>query len=140
MSSFKDDCPDPDKVNNGVKMPLLNRDGGISEDYIMVRWLWSDEVRAALDNLERQGQKEITRITEDMTAKQKKAAQESNDEVSARLILEGRVAQVAGWSFDEKPTATNIKAYLKSRPDVAKRVDVIADTNKLFFTDSGKSS
>ena len=140
MSSFKDHCPDAAKVKNGVRMPLFDKDGGITKDYVMVRWSWDDKVRAALDVIKREGQKRIIQIKPGMDAKTKKAAEESNENVEKELIAEGRVSQVAGWSFEEKLTKANVQAFLQSRPDVAERIDTTSATNKLFFTDSGKSS
>ena len=140
MTSFKDHLLDSDKLKSGVKMPLFNRDGGISKDYIMVRWTWADEVRAALDNLKRDGMKRIVQITPTMNVKDKKAAQKKNRQIESDLVLDGIASQVAGWSFDEKPTKANVKAFLKSRPDQADRIDTLAANTKVFFTDSGESS
>ena len=140
MSSFKDHCPDAAKVKNGVKMPLFDKDGGVSKDWVMVRWSWDDKVRAALDVIKREGQKRIIHITPGMDAKTRKAAEESNENVEKELIAEGRVSQVASWSFEEKLTKANVQAFLQARPDVAERIDTVSATNKLFFTDSGKSS
>ncbi|GAG45510.1 unnamed protein product, partial [marine sediment metagenome] len=53
MSSFKDHFLDGTKAKEGVKLPLFDRNGGVSEDFLMVRWVWDDKVRAALDNLKR---------------------------------------------------------------------------------------
>lgn len=140
MSSFKDHFLDSTKVKEGVKMPLFDMDGGVSEDYLMVRWVWGDKVRAALDNLRREGQKRITQIRPDMTPEAKAKAEAKNKAISDELVLDGFVAQVAGWSFDEKPTKANLLAFIKARPDVAERIDTVAATTKLFFTDSGVSS
>ena len=124
MSSMNDHCLDSSKVKKGVKLPLFNRDGGISKDFILVRWAWTDEVRAVMDQLKR-----------DM--RQKFADDEKPDD---GLILEGIVAQVVGWSFKEKATKANVRKFLKSRPDIAERVDILSANTKLFFTDSGVSS
>ena len=140
MASFKDHLPDPDKVEKGVRMPLFDLDGGISDDFIMVRWAWDNHVRAALDNLKREGQKRITQILPEMNKKAKLEAEAQNEAVEKELIVEGRVSQVVSWSFSEKPTKPNVIAFLQSRPDIAERIDTISATNKLFFTDSGKSS
>jgi hypothetical protein len=140
MSSFKDHFLDGSKVKEGVKLPLFDKGGGISKDYLMVRWVWDDKVRAALDNLKREGQRRITQIRLDMSPEEKKKAEAKNKTISDELVLDGFVAQVAGWSFDEKPTKANLLAFIKARPDVAERIDTVAATTKLFFTDSGASS
>lgn len=140
MSSFKDHVLDPDKTSGGVRLPLFDADGNISSDYLLVRWSWDDKVRAALDELKRKGLKGIVQITPDMSAKSKSGAEATNKALQARLLLDGIVAQIAGWSFDEKPTKKNIIAFIKSRPDIAERVDIASANNKLFFGVSGKSS
>jgi len=123
MSSFNDHCLDDDKLKHGVKLPLFDRDGGISEDYVMVRWAWDDKVRAAMDVLRRDMRKA-----------------HGKDDNTEELTREGIASQVAGWSFSEKPTKANIRKFLKSRPDVAERIDVLSANTKVFFTDSGESS
>ena len=138
MTSFKDHCPDAKKIKSGVRLPLYDIDGGISPDYLMVRWRWDDKVRSALDNLQREGQKRIVMIKPGM--KDKKKAEASNEALTRELILEGVASQVAGWSFDEKLTKANVIDFLQSRPDVADRIDTTAATSKLFFTNSGVSS
>ena len=140
MSSYKSHCPDPAKIKAGVKLPLFDSDGGLSSDYLMVRWIWDDKVRAALDNLSREGKKQLVQVRPDMQAKARKDAEAKNAEVIDRLTQENFVELVAGWSFDEKPTQTNLLAFFKARPDVAKRVDAVASNTKLFFMSSGESS
>jgi hypothetical protein len=140
MTSYKTHLPDAKKVKDGIKMPLLNPDGSDSGDYLMVRWVWDDAVRAALDNLKREGHKRLVPIPPTMTGKARKDAEAKNKTISEELIMEGFVAQVAGWSFDEKPTKANLVDFLKARPDVADRVDTVASTSKYFFSNSGVSS
>ena len=125
MGSMNDHCLDAGKVKKGVKLPLFNPDGGISEDFIMVRWGWSDEVRAVTDQIKR-----------DM--RQKYADEKVID--STNELLDGIVAQVAGWSFKEKATKTNVRKFLSGRRDIAERIDILSANTKLFFTDSGESS
>lgn len=140
MGSFKEFCPDADKVKSGVRLPLFNADGGISKDYIMVRWAWDDSVRAAMDALRRNAEKQIVQIKPGMDAKAKKEAEAKNEQTMSALVLEGIVSQVAGWSFEEKPTKANVLEFLKARPDLAERIDTASANNKLFFTKSGASS
>ena len=125
MSSMNDHCLDSGKLKKGVKLPLFNMDGGISDDFIMVRWAWTDEVRAAMDELKRDMRQRFA---------------DEKDPDSDGLVLDGIVAQVAGWSFKEKATKTNVRKFLKSRPDIAERIDILSANTKVFFTDSGASS
>jgi len=124
MSSMNDYCLDEGKLKSGVKLSLFNRDGSLSDDYVMVRWAWDDKVKAAMDTLRR-----------DMLK-----AKGSKEDKTEELTREGIISQVVSWSFTEKPTKTNIRKFLKSRPDVAERIDELSANTKVFFTDSGKSS
>jgi hypothetical protein len=140
MSSFKDYTLDVEKTNKGVKLPLFDREGNMSEDYIMVRWVFDDEVRAALADIERKGHKLIVPVTSDMSEADKKDAMEKNDAHRDILVADGMVSQVAGWSFSEKPTKANVKEFLKTRPDIAQRIDTVASSTNLFFGNSDESS
>ena len=116
---------DSDKRSEGVKLPLVDREGDLSGDFIMVRWAWSDDVRNVMDNLKR-----------DM---RKKYASETDIDADD-YILEGIIAQVAGWSFDDKCAEKDVREFLIERPDIAERIDTVSANTKLFFMDSGKSS
>ena len=119
---------DKEKRKTGIKMPLFNLDGGISEDYIMVRWSWEDEVRVALDGLKKEMREKFA---------------DDADPDAAELIRQGIAAQVVSWggpSFNKKATNGNVLEFLKERPDIAERIDILAGNTKLFFTDSGESS
>lgn len=141
MSSFKDHIPDPVKVNKGVRLPITDpKTGSVTADYLLVKWRHHDDVRAALDRLAQEAKKRLKIITPTMTAKQRREAEKENLDVEKELVMEGFISQVAGWSFDEKPTHANLKEFFTARPDVMDRVDDVAGSLKLFFTESGGSS
>lgn len=142
MSSMNDYLLDDDKLENGVKMPLFNRDGGISDDFIMVRWAHDDKVRAALDNMQRDLTKKLTAITPELgaSAKQRREAEKKTTAMTAESVLDTQCTLVVSWSFSEKCIKANIRKFLKSRPDIAERIDIAAAKTKLFFGPSGKSS
>ncbi len=125
MGSFKNHCLDDKKLKQGVKLPLFDKDGGISDDYIMVRWAWDDKVRAVMDDLKR-----------DLHIKYNADAKAD----ASDMILDAITAQVAGWSFSEKATKSNVRKFLKARPDIADKIDTLSAQTKRFFTNSGKSS
>ncbi len=116
---------DKEKKKSGVRMPLFAPDGSLSQDFIMVKWAWCDEIRAVQNDLKRE-------------MRQKFANDEKADPDAA--ILDGIVAMVAGWSFKEKATPTRVRAFLNERPDIAERIDILSANTKLFFTSSGVSS
>lgn len=140
MSSFKDYALDAEKSHNGVKLPLFDRNGELSGDYLMIRWVYDDDVRAALSDIERQGRKLIIPVTSEMTKKEREKAEANNEKVKSELIAKGMVSQVASWSFEEEATPENIKEFLSSRPDLASRIDTIASSTNLFFGVSEESS
>ena len=140
MSSFKDYVPDSDKTSKGVKLVLFDRSGKVSNDYVLVRWAYDDTVKAAKDNLSREISKSLVHIRPDTKPADAKAIEAKNKEITDTLVREAQIAQVAGWSFAEKATKANVRSFLKSRPDVADRIDIVSADTKLFFTDSGASS
>lgn len=140
MSSFKEHCLDESKVAAGVKLPLYAQDGSLSDDFVLVRWGWDDVVRASIDNSMQTMTAMIVPITAGMEKGARAEAEASNAKLQAQATLEARVAEVAGWSFAEKATPANIKAFLKARPDVAERIDKLSGNTKVFFTNSDKSS
>jgi hypothetical protein len=140
MSSFKDYALDSEKTNKGVKLPLIGPDGKLSDDYLMIRWVYDDKVRAALSDLERKAVKLIVPVTSEMTKKEREQAELDNEKVKNELIASGMVSQVASWSFEEKSSPENIKEFLSTRPDVSKRIDNVASSTNLFFGNSEKSS
>ena len=140
MGSMNDHCLDAGKLEKGVKMPLFTPDGGISDDYIMVRWEWEDAPRVVLDEARRQLAKALIQITPDMSPAKKKAAIEKNKVATDALVLDSRCSQVISWSFSEKCTKTNVRKFLNQRPDIADRIGDTGANTKLFFTDSGKTS
>ena len=140
MSSFKAYCPDQAKIDRGVKLLLTDEVGNISKDFLMVRWYWHDTVRAALDNLKREGRERLVQIKPEMSAKAKADADAGNKAIETELIREGIASQIVGWSFDEEASKENVIEFLKQRPDVANRVDTTAAETKLFFSRRGKSS
>ena len=142
MGSMNDHCLDAEKLKKGVRLPLFKPDGGISDDYIMVRWAWDDKVRAVMDDMERDLTQKVMAAspTLEMNAKQKRAAEKKVKELSAESVLETQCSLVLGWSFSENCTKANVRKLLKSRPDIANRIDVASAKTNLFFPNSGKSS
>jgi hypothetical protein len=120
---------DKSKVEDGVRLPLRDAEGGLSEDYIMVRWAWTDTVRNALDELERN-------VTVAISAGAKPNIREK--------IRQGIVSMVASWhgpGFEGKEcTPENVLAFLEARPDIADKIDRTSMETKRFFTSSGQSS
>ena len=121
---------DPVKKKKGVRMPLLNPDGSFSDDFIMVRWAWCDEMRAAKTRLKREMRQKFTEGV-------------MSDEDSQAIVDEGIVIEVAGWggpSFKHKATKKAVREFFQERPDVAELVDKVSGNTELFFSDKEDSS
>ena len=142
MSSMNDHMLDNDKLEKGVKMPLFNRDGGISDDYIMVRWAWTDEVRATLNTMQGTLSEKLLKVAPSMgmNAKETHEAERKAAALTAESVLDTQCVLISSWSFSEKPTKSNVKKFLKSRPDIAERIDRASARTKSFFTKGGGSS
>jgi len=125
--AYQDHILDPVKKKKGVKMPLFGLDGAISSDFIMVRWAYSDEVRAVAAKMTRE-------------LKPGPDGEAAEEGLAETLILEGIVQQVAGWSFKKKCTTKAIYEFLKERPDIADRIDITSGNTKLFFSSKGENS
>lgn len=140
MASFKSYIPDEKLTSKGVKLHLAEPDGSAGDQFVLVRWRYSDEVRAALDELQRQGRKRIKPVNNSLPKAQIKETEKHNAQVEQELILDGLVSLVAGWSFDEKPTQANIKAFLKARPDLVQRIEDRSMQDQFFFTNAERIS
>ncbi len=139
MGSMDDFLLDANKLKEGVRVPLRNKDGGISNDYIMVRWEWGDEVRASIDKLKRILADKFTQVKPGLDAKKRKQILAKNKTFADESVLNCRVALVASWSFTQKPTKANVLKFLKLRPDIGERIDIAAANTKLFFPTGGEN-
>jgi hypothetical protein len=122
---------DREKVTTGVRLPLFDLEGNMTDDYLMVRWSWTDEVRSKLDQLQREMQEAI--IAERSGTEMAKAEVPATRE----LIRKGIAVQVASWhgpTFDNVPcTEQNVIEFLRLRPDIADRIDLVSSNTRLFF-------
>ena len=120
MSSMVSYMLDRDRLQEGIRLPLHDPQGQLTDDWIQVRSMHSKEFEAVMEE-----------------AEEKLRKGSANQET---LTLTAQVALVAGWSFDEKCNKSNIRKFLVSAPHIAKRIDRAAGNNALFFPDRGKSS
>jgi hypothetical protein len=112
---------DEDRLTEGVQLPLFDRDGELTDDWIRVRSMHCDEFQQAM---------------EDGQADMRKNGSESVKE----WTLKAQICLVAAWSFEEDCTPENVEKFLILAPHIAKRVDKAAGNNSLFFPESGKGS
>ena len=115
---------DQEKVTSGVRVALTDREGKLTDDWLMVRSGHSDEVRAAMDLQKREMRERIAAKISD----------------NRDLFLEVQIALIASWSFDAKCTVKSKREFLTRAPHIADQIDTISGNVRLFFPDSVGSS
>lgn len=122
-----------DKANEGRKLPLYTPDGQPTDEWLLVRHVWSDafkeaeeaEIRSVRDALLTLGDKpdpaEVARIKRDSTH---------------RLLA----SLVAGWSFDAEPTPEAVADFLAQAPQIADKINSFAAESKGFFGSEPRNS
>ena len=124
MSDFEKFHLDLEAVNEGVKMPLLDSDNELTEEWILVRSKYSTIARKAMDLMKRE-----------MRERHAAGIFDNYD-----LMLTAQVSLVANWSNDQECTPDNVRDFLMNAPQEAERLDLIAGTTNLFFRNSAEDS
>lgn len=125
MAQFRTRGP----ANAGVKFPLQNAAGLLTEHWLLIRGVDSDEFRAA----DRIARRENVRVAamDDVAARDK-----AFDEIRRKLIA----SLVAGWSFSKPCTPENIVEFLREAPQLEASIDTVATKRALFFANASASS
>lgn len=121
MTSMIDFMLDEERVASGIRLPLYDKDGNITDDWIQVRSMHSDEFQQALEFA------------------QEHIRKDPSTDVEA-VKLDAQIALIAGWSFDEECNIENTRQFMKAAPHIAERIDKAAGNNALFFPDAAVSS
>lgn len=121
MASFLDFVLDTDRISEGVKLPLYDKNGKKTDQWLCIRSMYSDEFRASMEQ-------QTAALKRDPTSD------------VAELELAAQITLVASWSFDEECSPENIKAFLEQAPHIADRIDKAAGNNALFFPTPEPSS
>lgn len=109
------------QANLGQKIPLYTKEGELSEHWLIVRGIDSDEFRIAQS-------KQTRRIAE--IAALPDAEREAG---IMNATLEMQASLVAAWSFDMDCTHENVKEFLQEAPQIASEVDKFATRRAFFF-------
>mgnify|MGYP001084895597 CR=1 FL=1 len=109
-------------ANEGVKLPLSYPDGSLSDHWIRVRGIDSDDFRKVEAVSKR---KAVALSNLDDEAEREQAIKE--------IELECIAALVAEWSFDEECNHENIIKLLTEAPQVANAINIFAARRKDFF-------
>jgi hypothetical protein len=120
MTSMVNYMLDGDRLREGVKLPLFDRQGNPSDDWIKVRSMHCEEFQMVMESAQQELRK--------------------GDGDQKELTLKAQVQLVADWSFDEECNAENVRNFLVLAPHIASRIDKAAGNNALFFPDRGASS
>lgn len=118
---------DETKVGEGVRLPLRDRNNKLTEHWLRVRYIHSDQVQALLTEAGRahyeaagiEGAKPLT---------------------SAEAVKRFRHLLVASWSFDEPFSHEAVKRLLDRNPSLGNRVVEVSERAGLFFPDTEPSS
>jgi hypothetical protein len=122
MSSVKDYYLDEQKLDEGVRLPLRDKDNRLTADWLQVRYAYSDSYHAA--------------VTAAMRAEYVPGESVADTEMEHRF----RHLLVTGWSFDEPCTPDEVKAFFRRNPRVAAAVVETSMRTGLFFPDTAAPS
>lgn len=118
-----------DLANEGKKVPLYLPDGTKTEEYIVVRSRWSDQVQ------------EANRVAAE---KIKQFHLENPDDDLGDAIENGKqdvlVASVAGWSCEDEFTPEAVRELLIAAPQLASEIDKIGANDTRFFQNASSHS
>ena len=108
MTSMTEFMLDKKRVSEGVKLKLYGPDGKETDEWLMVRSMWSDVYRKA--------KSEAAKII---------AADVENADVDEEA-LKCNSYLVSDWSFKEACTPENVLTFLRGAPHIASRIDQAA--------------
>lgn len=115
-----------ERANAGHKIPLHTPDGTLTDHWLVVRGVDSDE---------------FTRTRNRHTRRVAEIAALPEEEREAAILdatLDLHAALVGDWSFTMPCTVENVKAFLREAPQIAAEVDRLASNRTFFFkTPSG---
>lgn len=118
-----------DLANQGKKVPLYLPDGTKTEEYIVVRSRWSDQVQQA------------NRLAAE---KIKKFHLENPNDDLDQAIEDAKqdvlVASIAGWSCEDEFTPEAVKELLIAAPQLAAEIDRIGASDTRFFQSASSHS
>lgn len=118
-----------ENANAGVKFPLHNAAGILTEHWLRILGVDSDEFRAA-DTIAKREAVKAAAIEDEVT--RDNALKDITRKLIASLISE--------WSFSKPCTKANIIAFLREAPQFEKAIDNIATRRSLFFANASSSS
>lgn len=109
-------------ANEGVRLPLYLPSGELSEHWLQVRGMDSDEFHTA----EMKAKRDAVHLAE-IDSDDERAVAINDAQVTLIASL------IAGWSFDQELNLTNIRNFLREAPQIADEVNRFAAKRSAFF-------
>lgn len=122
-----------DKANEGRKLPLYTPDGQQTEEWLLVRHVWSDAFIHAEESSLREARDAILAMGDKSDPAEVAKLQAS----AKRRVL---ASLVAGWSFDMPCTPESAADFLANAPQIAEQINTFAADSKGFFGDGPRNS
>lgn len=122
-----------DKANEGRKLPLHAPDGSPTDEWLVVRHVWSDDFQKAEEAAMRQARETIMGLGKD-------AKPEAVADVQRESRISLLASLIAGWSFDAECTPESAAEFLTQAPQIADKINDFAADSKAFFGNESTSS
>ena len=121
-----------DKANEGRKLPLRTPDGQPTDEWLMVRHVWSDDFQKAEEAAVREAREVVMGMGD-------KPDPEAVSDVQRASKIKLLASLVAGWSFDAECTPEAVADFLTQAPQIADAIDKFAGDSRGFFSDGSSS-
>ena len=124
-----------DEADEGIKLPLYDKYGNETDEWLMVRGMDSEAFRNAKLDADR---KSLMLVSEDDDIKRRTEILQIKKELTAVLVI--------GWSdgfhdsFGEVPTVESVCKFFDKAPQIMDRIDQVAGNRRLFFSMKQKNS
>lgn len=131
------------KANDGVRLTLHAPDGKPTDEYLIVRHVWSDAFIEADERTKRELQEWMAGEIAARKLADDKLPDDLREAVAERaraVRLEVLAALVSGWSFDAECTPEAVAGFLAEAPQIANQIDKFAADNEAFFGNGSPSS
>lgn len=122
-----------DKANEGRKLPLYTPDGAATEEWLLVRHVFSDAFIQAEESSLREARDAILAMSD-------KSDPVEVAKLQAGAKLKVLASLVAGWSFKIDCTPETVADFLAKAPQIAEQINSFAADSKGFFGDGPRNS
>lgn len=121
-----------DRANCGRKITLTDPTGKPTDEWLLIRHIWSDAFQLAEEAALREARDMIMAMGED---KDEQALADIRRDAKTKLLA----SLVARWSFDQECTSEAAFQFLYSAPQIAEQIDKVSADGKAFFGEESNS-